>query len=116
MIRGYGYSDAFNLATHFTREEVPSMEHNINKVLLGRIDLTLEDEITAKLLIRKMGPKVEEQLDFTSNALASNPLYVAAGLKHPRHKEIVEAFNRGLQVIKADGSFLAIEKRYGLVK
>ena len=116
VIRGYGYSDAFNAATTFTREEVPSMAHNINKVLLKRIDLTLEDEITAKLLIHKMGPKVQEQLDFASNALASNPLYVAAGLKHPRHKDIVEAFNRGLLAIKADGSFLAIEKRYGLVK
>lgn len=116
VIRGYGYSDAFNAATTFTREEVPSMEHNINKLLLKRIDLTLEDEITAKGLIRKMGPKVEEQLDFTANALANNPLYVAAGLKHPRNKDIIEAFNRGLLAIKADGSFLAIEKRYGLAK
>ena len=116
VIRGYGYSDAFNAATHFTREEVPSMEHNINKLLLKRIDLTLEDEITARQLIRKMGPNVEAQLDFTSNALASNPLYVAAGLKHPRSQDIIEAFNRGLLAIKADGSFLAIGKRYGLVK
>ena len=78
--------------------------------------VTLEDEITAKGLIQKMGPQVADQLDFTANALASNPLYVAAGLKHPHHKEIIEAFNRGLQAIKTDGIFLAIEKRYGLVK
>ena len=116
VIRGYGYSDAFNSATHFSREEVPRMELNINKLMLKRIDLTLEDEITAKELIHKMGPKVESQLDFTANALASNPLYVAAGLKHPRHKDITDAFNRGLLAIKADGSFLAIEKRYGLAK
>ena len=115
VIRGYGYSDAFNAATHFTRDEVPSMDHNINKLLLKRIDLTLEDENTAKVLIQKLGPKVAQQLDFTANALASNPLYLAAGLKNPRHKEIVEAFNRGLVAIKANGSFLAIEKRYGLV-
>jgi polar amino acid transport system substrate-binding protein len=116
VIRGYGYSDAFNAATNFTREEVPSMEHNLNKLLINRIDLTLEDEITAKGLIQKMGPKVGEQLAFTSNSLASNPLYVAAGLKHPRHKDIIEAFNRGLQAIKADGVFQAIEKRYGVVR
>jgi polar amino acid transport system substrate-binding protein len=116
VIRGYGYSDAFNKATHFSREEVPSMEHNINKLLLKRIDLTLEDEIRARSLLRTMDPTLAEQLDFTSNALQSNPLYVAAGLKNPRHKEIVDAFNKGLQIIKADGTFLAIEKRYGLVK
>ena len=116
VIRGYGYSDAFNKATTFIRDEVPTMEHNINKLLLKRIDLTLEDEIRAKSLLRTMDPKVTEQLDFTSNALLSNPLYVAAGLKNPRHKEIVEAFNKGLQIIKADGTFLAIERRYGLVK
>jgi polar amino acid transport system substrate-binding protein len=116
VIRGYGYSDAFNAATTFSREEVPSMEHNFNKLLLKRIDLTLEDEITAKGLIQKMEPKAAAQLDFTANALASNPLYVAAGLKHPRHKDIIDAFNRGLQAIKADGIFMAIEKRYGLAK
>lgn len=54
--------------------------------------------------------------NFTANALASNLLYVAAGLKQPRHKEIINAFNRGLLTIKADGSFLEIEKRYGLAK
>lgn len=116
VIRGYGYSDAFNNAKSFTREDVPSMEFNINKLLLKRIDLTLEDEISAKGLIRKMGPEVEEQLDFTNNALATNPMYVAAGLKNPRNKEIIDAFNRGLLAIKAYGSFLAIEKRYGLLK
>ena len=116
VIRGYGYSDAFNNAKSFTREDVPSMEFNINKLLLKRIDLTLEDEITAKGLIRKMGPAVEEQLDFTNNALATNPMHVAAGLKNPRNKEIIDAFNRGLLAIKADGSFFAIEKRYGLLK
>lgn len=116
VIRGYGYSDAFNAATHFIRDAVPSMDHNINLLLRKRIDLTLEDEIAAKALIHKMGSKVEDQLDFTANAFASNPLHVAAGLKHPRHKEIVEAFNRGLVAIKADGSFLSIENRYGLVK
>ncbi len=116
VIRGYGYNDAFNSANSFTREEVPSMELNFNKLVLKRIDLTLEDEITAKGLLRKLEPSVADQLDFTANALASNPLYVAAGLKHPRRKEIVEAFNRGLSAIKADGTFLAIEKRYGLVK
>lgn len=116
VIRGYGYNDAFNAATAFTREEVPTMENNINKLLLKRIDLTLEDEMTAKLLIRTMGPEVEAQLDFTSNALANNPLHVAASLKHPRNKDIIEAFNRGLLAIKADGSFLAIAKRHGLVK
>ncbi len=116
VVRGYGYSDAFNKATTFTRDEVPSMEHNLNKLLLKRIDLTLEDEITAKSLMRQMDPKQAEQLDFTSNELSSNPLYVAAGLKNPRHREIVDAFNKGMLVIKADGVLLGIEKRYGLAK
>ena len=51
VIRGYGYSDAFNKAPNFSREEVTSMEHNINKLLLKRIDLTLEDEIAARSVL-----------------------------------------------------------------
>ena len=116
VIRGYGYSDAFNKAGTFVRDEVPSLENNLNKLLVRRIDLTLEDEITARSVLRQMDPKQAEQLDFTNNALASNPLYVAAGLKNPRHKEIVEAFNRGMLAIKANGILPAIEKRYGLAK
>lgn len=116
VIRGYAYSNAFNNATGFTREDVPRMEFNINKLLLKRIDLTLEDEMAAKVLLQRLGPTVEQQVDFTNNALASNPQYVSAGFKNPRNKDIIEAFNRGLHAIKADGSFLAIEKRYGVVK
>ncbi|QDL53951.1 substrate-binding periplasmic protein [Rhodoferax aquaticus] len=116
VIRGYGYNDAFNAATHFTREEVTGLDLNIKKLLLKRIDLTPEDEIAAKVFMRRLEPNIAEQLDFTSNALATNPLYVSAGLKNPRHKEIIEAFNKGMQTIKADGTLIAIEKRYGLVK
>jgi polar amino acid transport system substrate-binding protein len=116
VIRGYGYGDAFNAATTFTREEVTGLDLNIKKLLLKRIDLTLEDEIAAKYLMHRLDSKVTGQLGFTTNSLSSNPLYVSAGLKNPRHKEIIDAFNKGMQAIKADGTLLAIEKRYGLAK
>lgn len=113
-VRGYGYGDAFEQASNFKREEAANLMPSILKVIGGRIDLTLEDEVVAKSLISKENPGALEQIEFLSPPLSSNGLHVASGLKNPRNGEIIEAFDKGLQAIKADGTFDAILQRNGI--
>lgn len=113
-VRGYGYGDTFEKATNFKREEAANLMPSILKVIGGRIDLTLEDEVVAKSHISKENPEALEQIEFVANPLSSNGLYVAGGLKNPKHEEIIAAFNKGLEAIKADGSFDAILQRNGI--
>jgi len=113
-IRGYGYGDAFTEPKDFTREDVANFITNIKKLVAKRIDLTLEDEIVAKVQIAKTDPALLSKITFVDKAFDSKNLYVATGLANPRHKEIIDAFNKGLAEIKASGEFTKIMESYGI--
>ncbi|TWI64167.1 amino acid ABC transporter substrate-binding protein (PAAT family) [Desulfobotulus alkaliphilus] len=113
-IRDYAYSDEFAAATHFKQEEVATFILNIRKLVGGRIDLTLEDEIVARGIIEKEAPELLDKIEFVDNPFARNGIHVASSLAHPRHKELVGAFNRGLEKIKEGGQYDAILQKYGL--
>ncbi|HCY85055.1 MAG TPA: amino acid ABC transporter substrate-binding protein [Desulfobacteraceae bacterium] len=115
-VRGYGYDDAFLKAKDFTRVETNNFISNIKKLLhpSRRIDLTVEDEIVARVRIAAENPDLLSQIRFSRNNLSTNPLHVAAGLAHPRHKELIIAFNKGLAAIKANGVYTGIMQNFGL--
>ncbi len=112
VVRDYGYGDEFMNATGFNREAAPDFLTNAKKVVAGRVDLTVEDEVVASSLL--MGTDLADKIAFTENALTVEPLYVTSGLANPRHKELIEAFNRGLEEIKKDGTYDRILGNYGL--
>ncbi len=114
IMLGYGYSDDFMNATTFKRETTSEFISNIKKLDSKRIDLTLEDEIVARNKITKKTPELLNKIEFTKNFLSSNGLYVTSGLKNPRHKELIDAFNKGLEEIKSNGTLEKIFKSYGL--
>lgn len=113
-IKGYGYSDDFTDPKEFTRDDVPDLITNIKKLIAKRIDLTLDDEIVAKVQITKTDPTLLSKITFVEKAFDSKNLYVATGLANPRHQEIIDAFNKGLAEIKANGEFAKIMEGYGI--
>lgn len=113
-VRGYGYGDAFSKSPDFVRDDVPDLITNVRKLVAKRIDLTLEDEIVAKSVMAKDDPKLLDQVEFTKEALSSNSLHMASGLKNPRHKEIVGAFDKGFEIIKGNGTLDKVLKKYGM--
>ena len=115
-IRGYGYGDEFMNADNFIREDVTDLMTNIKKLTHSsrRIDLTLDDEIVARVTIGNEKPSLLNQIAFTKNALSSNKLYVTSGLQNPRHQEFIEAFNKGLATIKTNGTYAKIMETYGI--
>ena len=114
IVRGYGYPEEFIKSDGFKRDEATESLTNVKKLVVGRIDLTLEDRIVLIDLLKKKEPKFLEEVEFTKNALTSQTLSVTCGLKNPRCHEIIEAFNKGLAEIKANGKFDEIMKKYGL--
>ncbi len=114
IMLGYGYSDDFMNSKDFKREAVSDFVKNIKKLVGNRIDLSLEDEIVAKNLISKKDPALLDKIEFTKNFLSSNALHVTCGLANPRHEEIINAFNKGLEEITANGTLGKILKSYGI--
>lgn len=112
IIRGYAYSDEFTKATDFQKEEVVDFVQNVRKLVDNRIDLTLEDEITAIDSIKKSDEALLKKVEFSKSAFAKNDLYVITGKAHPKGKEIIDSFNKGLAEIKANGTYQKIMAKY----
>ncbi len=115
-VRGYGYGDEFLSATHFTREKTNTFINNIRKLTHStrRIDLAIEDEIVARVKIFNADPELLNLVRFTQKPLSSNNLHVASGLANPRHREIIQAFNKGLEAIKSNGTYAKILEKFGI--
>jgi polar amino acid transport system substrate-binding protein len=113
-VRGYGYSDPFLKDAGFVREEVTDLMQNIKKVVDKRVDLTLDDEIVVRFILGQDNIKLLDMIEFSKESLSSNPLHVTSGLKNPRHKEIIDAFNAGYEIIKSNGTLAVILKKYHL--
>ncbi len=113
-VLGYGYGDAFTQSNGFVRENGKDLLTNVKKLLRDRIDLTLEDEIVARAGLSAEHPQALEQIEFVKTPLSVNPLYVTAGLQNPKAQEIIGAFNKGLEIIKTNGTYDKIFKKYGM--
>ena len=107
-IRGYGYDDAFLNDPGFERIEANDFLANIRNLLAGRIDLTLEEPFVAAALLQKADPSLASRVQFTQNPLALRKMYLVVGLRNPRAREIVDAFNRGLGVLTSNGRLAEI--------
>lgn len=105
VVRGYGYGDEFLSAKNFKKPEAKNFIANIKKLLAGRINLTLEDEIVAKAVIAKENSELLDKIEFSKTAYSTNALHVTSGLANPKHKELIEAFNKGLAEIKENGVY-----------
>ncbi len=110
----YGYGDAFLIDDNFRREDARNLITNIRKLVINRLDLVVGDEIAAKAIIAQEDSSLLGKISFTDNALSSNDLYITCGLKNPRHKELINAFNRGLKQIKRNGTYREILEGYGM--
>ncbi|MEH6347458.1 MAG: transporter substrate-binding domain-containing protein [Bermanella sp.] len=114
VVRGYGYGDEFSNATNFNRPEGKNVMTNIKKLVSKRVDLTLEDEIVARAMMKKDSPDLLNKVEFSKKALSTNTVHVTSGLKNSRHKTIINAFNKGFKEIKSNGTLDAILKKYGI--
>jgi len=114
VIRGYAYGQEFSKATNFKKEDANDLFTNIQKLLSDRIDLTVEDEIVAFSIIKEENPDFLSEITFLSPPLTIENLYVSVGFAHPEHEEIINAFNKGLAIIKENGVYKQIIRKYGV--
>ncbi len=111
VVRSYGYGDAFYNADNYQRIENTDFLVNVRMLLAGRIDLTIEDKLVASTILKEKAPQQLDSIAFSITPLITKNLYVATGQDHPRHQQIVAAFNRGLASLKADGSLKRLLKQ-----
>lgn len=107
---GYQYSDAFNTATHFSKEPVASIEQNFTKLLAGRIDLVIVNRSVGLFKSKEMG--IGEVIDHTANPVSGGPLYLAFA-KKAGAAELSARFAGELKRFKQTPAYRKIIDKYG---
>jgi len=114
IVQGYDYSDNFLNADNFQRQRANSLKINVRKLLGGRIDLTLGDELVAKYAINKNMPDRADQVAYTDGALSEKDLHVTFSGKLDNVERIVANFNEELEAMREDGTYDDILERHKL--
>ncbi|MGX2954167.1 substrate-binding periplasmic protein [Shewanella sp. JL219SE-S6] len=112
VVRGYSYQTGFRAASDFIRVPNNSLESNLKMLAVGRLDLTLEDEIVATDTFWRL--QQEDSFDFTGPPLDIRNLHLSTSRLHPHGAELIAEFNQGLETIK-NGEYAKILAKYGAI-
>jgi len=95
-IRGYLYSDEFDNATHFIKDDgATNIEANLQKLSLGRVDLIIGDTKTIDYYIDKKFDASDFSL--LPKPVNSKPMHIIIRKNHPEAADIIQNFNAALE-------------------
>ncbi len=111
---GYGYPEKFVKADYLTKVEAYKLKTNITRLLHKRIDLIIGSRKAILFYLKQNYPDRINSLEILGNPLETLSLYVLFSKNKPNYKQKIEDFNRGLKMIKEDGTYQKIMKKHGL--
>ncbi|OQY39967.1 MAG: hypothetical protein B6229_02775 [Spirochaetaceae bacterium 4572_7] len=108
VTRGYFYSDAMeeikDSRVIFSYSDLDSL----TKLLFKRIDVAIFDKEYIEYIINHNDKYRNALIVHTDQPVISNSLHVVINKEYPNAKEIIEDFNRGLEIIKDNGLYYDI--------
>lgn len=93
-------------------DEVSSAEANIRKLLLGRIDVFVEKKQRVDFLLKTAFSEQQGNIVTLGEPLKVGQFFNAFSMAHPRYGKLLHDFNRGLKMIKEDGTEEGILKKH----
>ena len=111
--RGWFYSDEFEKADYFTKEEATNQVDNLRKLLFGRINLFAASKAVIQHEIQMHGETMRGKFKFLDPPLRESQLHLMISRNIPDGPQLVDDFNRGLAEIRANGTYEDILKRFG---
>jgi polar amino acid transport system substrate-binding protein len=107
---GYWYNDEqFRTSQLFSREEAPTHEANLGKLVRHRVDLVLNDLRAGLFLSARLG--LLDQVDYNRKAIGHDRLYL--GLRHtPRMERLARDFSDELRRFKREPAYAQLQRRY----
>jgi len=112
VVRGYAPPPAFaeaNLNVSLAADD----EENLRKLFHGRIDLALVDRIVATYIASSALSSGKDELEWQGTVIQSETQHLAVSRQVEDHEAIMDAFNRGLSEMRAEGRVAAIMASYG---
>lgn len=112
MIRGAAISAEFDASDYLQKEEVSSPDLNIKKLLNDRIDLFVEQRQVVLNYLRNQFPEHLDAIVALEPPLSVSKYYNAFSKAYPNYEEKVQDFNRGMEMIRSDGTYQDIMRKY----
>ncbi|MBB1518813.1 substrate-binding periplasmic protein [Aquipseudomonas guryensis] len=107
---GYWYNDsAFRRSKLFSREEAPSHEANLGKLVRNRVDLVVNDRRAGLFLAAQLG--LGQQLGYNTQELGRDRLYLALR-RDPALQTLAADFARELRRFKHEAAYAKLQRRY----
>jgi len=110
---GYGYPEKFVKADYLHKIEAYEAKTNITRLLNKRIDLIIESRQTILFYLKQEFPDKADSLEVLGEPLERMSLYVPFSKSRPDYRQKVDDFNRGLKMIKEDGTYQKIMRKHG---
>ncbi|MBA1273590.1 substrate-binding periplasmic protein [Stutzerimonas azotifigens] len=114
LARGYAYSPELEQDAELEKVEVADFVSAARMLSAGRIDLALEDEQVVRHHLRNELRLVREAYEMLPTAYSENGLSLLVRRGHPHVVEIVQAFDREIARMQADGSYRDIFRQFNL--
>jgi len=113
VIRGYTNTKEFDTATYITKDEAADSVQNIQKLIAKRVDLIIDSSHVILHILNTKFPENVGNIEPVDPPLKTNDIYFMISRVVPEHKQIIEDFNKGLKMIKEDGTYDKILKKHG---
>lgn len=114
IVRGYVNTAEFDAADYLDKDPAVDDLTNLRKLLAKRVNLILIDKYVAEHLLKKHLPTRKEELESMEPPLEIKDLFLCLSRKDPKAQEKLEAFNKGLTQMKADGTIAVILAKHGM--
>jgi hypothetical protein len=105
VVEGYAYGSALDEIKGVQIVYGPDDAANLEAVLANKADYMLADELLVHRLSESYPDKSRELLAAASTPLAQRPLHFAVRKNHPDAEAIIQAFDREIQTLVADGTY-----------
>jgi polar amino acid transport system substrate-binding protein len=112
--RGSFYTDRLRNVHCLNVQEVESIAQNIKKLVSGRIDLFIDSKDAVDYVLKNELPEYENKIEPMQPTFERDKVYLVISRKHPRAQQILEDFDRGISLIKADGTYRRILTAHGM--
>lgn len=110
---GYTYVEIFKNAG-IKAEYAPDIENSLKKLVHGRLDVVPESQLVGWQTIKTKLPSYEEKIANSKTPLFVKPLHLMVSKQNADGQELIDAYEKGLEAIKASGLYQKILDEYGL--
>ncbi len=110
VTRGYEYGSEFDANPRVQRVVTSHDENNFELLLRGRARYTLAPDANTRLLLQRR-PEMAGRFKVVG-ALSYFGIYTTFSRTHPDARQALAAFDEGMKLIQANGTFRAIQERW----